>query len=91
MAKCVLGDPGAVITSSIKDIIDSAKVAGKTGARVIGTLGSQNASLLRFCDIAFSVHSQEAALRLAPMTSRLVQLAIVDVLFVIRWPCRISM
>jgi DNA-binding MurR/RpiR family transcriptional regulator len=28
------------------------------------------------------VHSQEAALRLAPMTSRLVQLAIVDVLFV---------
>jgi len=69
-------------TGSTKDIIDSAKVARKAGARVIGILGSENAPLLKFCDIALSVHSQEAALRLAPMTSRLVQLAIVDVLFV---------
>jgi DNA-binding MurR/RpiR family transcriptional regulator len=36
----------------------------------------------KVCDIALSVFSQEPALRLAPMTSRLVQLAIVDVLFV---------
>jgi len=69
-------------TGSTKDIIDSAKIASKAGAKIIGIIGSENAPLLKFCDIAISVHSQEAALRLAPMTSRLVQLAIVDVLFV---------
>ena len=69
-------------TGSTKDIIDSAKIARKAGAKVIGIIGSENAPLLKFCDIALSVHSQEAALRLAPMTSRLVQLAIIDVLFV---------
>ncbi|MCX5880506.1 MAG: MurR/RpiR family transcriptional regulator [Deltaproteobacteria bacterium] len=69
-------------TGSTKDIIDSAKIARKAGAKVIGIIGSENTPLLKFCDIALSVHSQEAALRLAPMTSRIVQLAIVDVLFV---------
>jgi RpiR family transcriptional regulator, carbohydrate utilization regulator len=69
-------------TGSTKDIIDSAKIARKAGAKVIGIIGSENAPLPKYCDIALSVHSQEAALRLAPMTSRLVQLAIIDVLFV---------
>jgi DNA-binding MurR/RpiR family transcriptional regulator len=69
-------------TGSTKDIIDSAKVARKAGAKVIGILGSENAPLSKVCDIAISVFSREAALRLAPMTSRLVQLAVVDVLFV---------
>jgi RpiR family carbohydrate utilization transcriptional regulator len=69
-------------TGSTKDIIDSAKIARKAGAKVIGIIGSENTPLLKFCDIALSVHSQEAAIRLAPMTSRLVQIAILDVLFV---------
>jgi RpiR family carbohydrate utilization transcriptional regulator len=69
-------------TGSTKDIIESAKVARKAGATVIGILGSENAPLSKVCNIALSVFSREAALRLAPMTSRLVQLAIVDVLFV---------
>lgn len=69
-------------TGSTKDIIDSAKIARKTGAKIIGIIGNENSPLLKFCDIGLSVHSQEAALRLAPITSRLVQLAIVDVLFV---------
>jgi RpiR family transcriptional regulator, carbohydrate utilization regulator len=69
-------------SGSTKDIIDSVKVARKTGATVIGILGSENAPLMKLCTITLSVFSQEAALRLAPMTSRLVQLAIVDVLFV---------
>ena len=69
-------------TGSTKDIIDSAKVARKAGAKIIGILGIENAPLSKVCDIALSVFSKEAALRLAPMTSRLVQLAVVDVLFV---------
>jgi DNA-binding MurR/RpiR family transcriptional regulator len=86
MSAALLGreDVAVVIshTGSTKDIIDSAKIARKAGAKVIGILGSENAPLSKVCDIALSVFSKEAALRLAPMTSRLVQLAVVDVLFV---------
>lgn len=49
---------------------------------MISILGSENAPLVKLSTITLSVFSQEAALRLAPMTSRMVQLAIVDVLFV---------
>jgi RpiR family carbohydrate utilization transcriptional regulator len=69
-------------TGSTKDIIESVKVAKKAGAKVIGILGQEKCPLSKFCDIPISVYSQEAALRLAPMTSRLAQMAIIDVLFV---------
>lgn len=69
-------------TGSSKDLIESTKIAAKSGAKVIGIIGNKNAPLLKFCDVALSAHSQEAAILLAPMTSRLVQLAILDVLFV---------
>jgi RpiR family transcriptional regulator, carbohydrate utilization regulator len=86
MSAALLGSEDVVIvishTGSTKDIIDSAKVARKAGAQVIGILGSENAPLSKLCNITLSVFSKEAALRLAPMTSRLVQLAIIDVLFV---------
>ena len=86
MSAALLGPEDVVVvishTGSTKDIIDSAKVARKAGAKIIGILGSENAPLSKVCDIALSVFSKEVALRLAPMTSRLVQLAVVDVLFV---------
>ena len=86
MSAALLGPEDVVVvishTGSTKDIIDSAKVARKAGAKIIGILGSENAPLSKICDIALSVFSKEAALRLAPMTSRLVQLAVLDVLFV---------
>jgi RpiR family carbohydrate utilization transcriptional regulator len=69
-------------TGSTKDIVESARIARRSGAKVIGILGSENAPTQKLCDITLSVFSREPALRLAPMTSRLVQLAIVDVLFV---------
>lgn len=69
-------------TGSSKDLIESVKVAGRAGATIIGVIGNENAPLLKHCTIALSAHSQEAAILLAPMTSRLVQLAILDVLFV---------
>ena len=86
MSAALLGPEDVVVvishTGSTKDIIDSAKVARKAGAKIIGILGNENAPLSKVCDIALSVFSKEAALRLAPMTSRLVQLAVIDVLFV---------
>ena len=69
-------------TGSSKDLIDSASIASKCGAKIIGIVGKENAPLLKYCDIVLSAHSQEAAILLAPMTSRLVQLAILDILFV---------
>ena len=86
MSAALLGPEDVVVvishTGSTKDIIDSAKVARKAGAKIIGILGNENTPLSKVCDIALSVFSKEAALRLAPMTSRLVQLAVIDVLFV---------
>jgi RpiR family carbohydrate utilization transcriptional regulator len=86
MSAALLGPPDVVVavshTGSTKDIIESVKIARKAGAKIIGILGSANAPLSKLCGIALSVFSREAALRLAPMTSRLVQLAVVDVLFV---------
>ncbi len=69
-------------TGSTKDIIESVKIAKKAGATVIGIAGGAKSPLLKVSDITISVNSKEAALLLAPMTSRLVQLAIIDVLFV---------
>ncbi len=69
-------------TGSTKDILESVRVAQKAGATVIGITGTDKSPLSRAADITISVDSKEAALVLAPMTSRLVQLAVVDVLFV---------
>lgn len=69
-------------SGSTKDIIESAKIAQKSGATIIGITGGAKSPLSKVSDITISVNSKEAALLLAPMTSRLVQLAIIDVLFV---------
>ena len=79
--------PGDVImaishSGSTKDVIESVRIGRGSGARIIGILGEAKSPLSRLCHIPITVHSREAALRLAPMTSRLVQLAVVDVLFV---------
>ena len=69
-------------TGSTRDIIDSVEIAKKAGATIIGLTGHTKSPLGRLCDITIPVFSQEAALRLAPMTSRIVQLAVIDVLSV---------
>jgi RpiR family carbohydrate utilization transcriptional regulator len=84
-AALLASDDVAVVishTGSTKDILESARIARKAGAKVIGILGNKSAPMQKVCDITLSVFSREPALRLAPMTSRLVQLAVVDVLFV---------
>ena len=69
-------------SGSTKDIVESVMIARKSGATVIGICGSHKSPLSQVSDITISVDSKEAALLLAPMTSRIVQLAIIDVLFV---------
>jgi DNA-binding MurR/RpiR family transcriptional regulator len=86
MSAALLSSKDAVVaishTGSTKDILESVKVAKSTGAIVIGITGGKKTPLAKYCDYVISANSKEVALRLAPMTSRLVQLAIVDVLFV---------
>ncbi|MEW6264760.1 MAG: MurR/RpiR family transcriptional regulator [Thermodesulfobacteriota bacterium] len=86
MSAALLGPQDVVLavshTGSTKDVVESAKVARKAGATVIGILGTDKSPLAKVCHVTLSVRSHEAALLLAPMASRLVQLAVVDVLFV---------
>lgn len=69
-------------TGSTKDVLQSVQIAKSSGATIVGILGTRKSPLTKLCDFPLSVYSQEAALRLAPMASRLVQLAVIDVLFV---------
>ena len=69
-------------SGATKDIIDSAEIAKEAGAKVVGVLGKRNSELAKHCDIPLCVSSREVALRLAPMAGRLMQLALLDVLFV---------
>ncbi len=64
------------------DTIESARIASSSGAKVIGIQGEEKTPLSKYCNIVLASNSEEVALRLAPMTSRLAQLAIVDALMV---------
>jgi DNA-binding MurR/RpiR family transcriptional regulator len=69
-------------TGSTKDVIDSTQVAIKSGARTIGIIGRVKSPLGRICDCNLPIYSQETAIWLAPMSTRIAQLALLDVLFV---------
>lgn len=78
-------DSAAIVIShsgANKDIIDSAEMARASGARVIGILGKKDSALAGHCDVPLCVFSREVALKLAPMVGRLMQLTVLDVLFV---------
>ncbi|GAU09484.1 MurR/RpiR family transcriptional regulator [Desulfoplanes formicivorans] len=68
-------------SGATKDIIESADIAKNAGATLIGILGKKNSELAKHCDIPLCVFSRETALRLAPKTGRIMQLALLDALF----------
>ncbi|MCG8550555.1 MAG: MurR/RpiR family transcriptional regulator [Desulfobacterales bacterium] len=86
MSAALLGPSHVVVAFShsgaTKDTIESAGIAKENGAGVIGIQGETKTPLSKYCDIVLASHSEEVALRLAPMASRLAQLAIVDCLLV---------
>lgn len=67
---------------STRNIIEAARIAKEAGARVIGLIGRDKSPLHQFCDIAFSLVCQEPAPVIQRFTTRLVQLALLDALFV---------
>ena len=69
-------------SGATKDILESAEIAKEAGATVIGILGNKDSEVAKHCDIPLCVSSREIALRLAPKAGRLMQLALLDALFV---------
>ena len=69
-------------TGSSRDVIDSIQIAKKSGAKTIGITGREKSPLGRICDHNLSVYSEETAIWLAPMSTRIVQLVLLDALFV---------
>ena len=69
-------------TGSSRDVIDSIQIAKKSGAQTIGITGREKSPLGRICDHNLSVYSEETAIWLAPMSTRIVQLVLLDALFV---------
>ena len=69
-------------SGSTKDIIQSAEMAREAGARVVGIIGKAQSPLGSICHYPISVASREVAIRLAPMSSRLMKLAVLDALFI---------
>jgi len=69
-------------TGSSRDVIDSIQIAKKSGAQTIGITGREKSPLGRICDHNLSVYSEETAIWLAPMSTRIAQLVLLDVLFV---------
>jgi len=86
MSAALLGHEDVVVaishTGSTKDILESIHIAKDKGATIIGIVGEAKSPMAKQCDITISINSQEAALQFAPMTSRVVQLIVIDVLFV---------
>jgi RpiR family carbohydrate utilization transcriptional regulator len=69
-------------TGSSRDVIDSVQIAKKSGAQTIGITGREKSPLGRICDHNLSVYSKETAIWLAPMSTRIAQLVLLDALFV---------
>lgn len=81
---CINATPGDVIvlishTGRTKYLIEIARLAQKNGAAVIG-ITSTNAPLVRECTLAITANVPEDTDIYMPMSSRLVQLVIIDVL-----------
>lgn len=69
-------------TGSTKDTVESFKIAKEAGATTICITGGVDSPIMKYTDIALIVVSREQTFKPEPMSSRLAQLAIIDVLSV---------
>lgn len=63
------------------EIVQSAKVAGKTGATTIAVTNNPRSPLARVCDLVLVTAASESTFRSGAMASRIAQLAVLDFLF----------
>lgn len=69
-------------SGSNKDVIDAIKIAKGHGATTIGITGYMKSPLTKLVDIVLYTSSKETKFRSESMASRIVQLAIVDTIYV---------
>ena len=67
---------------STRNIIETTKIARDAGARVIGIIGREESPLHAYCHLTFSLPCQEAAPAIQRLSTRLVQTALLDALYV---------
>lgn len=78
------GDVAVAISHSgaSKDIVDSLQVAKGAGATTIGVLSHQSSPVAAVCDIRLCCHTREQGLKPEPMSARIAELSVIDVLAV---------
>ncbi|HET7626783.1 MAG TPA: MurR/RpiR family transcriptional regulator, partial [Bacillales bacterium] len=69
-------------SGSNKDVLEALRVAKDTGAYTIGLTQFSVSPLTKLCDLVLHTKSRETLYRSEALTSRLVQLAVIDVLYV---------
>lgn len=67
-------------TGYTKDLVESMKIASEAGATTICITGGIQSPITEVCDIVLSNVSKEQSYRPEPMSSRIAQLSIIDVL-----------
>lgn len=87
ISSAALLEPGDVViavshTGSNRDLLDSVKMAKESGAKVIGITSHMKSPLSKLVDISLCGTAKEMEYRSEAMASRLVHLAIVDVLYI---------
>ena len=69
-------------TGSSRDIVETTQVAKKAGATTIAIVSHAKSPISKVADITIKVEASEVKYRFEPMSSRIVQLCIIDVLAV---------
>lgn len=87
ITSAALAIPGTVViavshTGSNRDLLDSIEVAKKAGATVIAVTSHMKSPLTKLADVSLYATARETEYRSEAMASRLIHLAIVDVLYV---------
>ncbi|HEX6923650.1 MAG TPA: MurR/RpiR family transcriptional regulator [Bacillales bacterium] len=69
-------------SGSNKDVLQALEKAKETGAYTIGLTQFARSPITRFCDLVLHTKSRETLYRSEALSSRLIQLAVIDVLYV---------
>lgn len=85
MSTALLNPQSAAIiisnNGSVKDVIQIARSAKNSGAKVIGIIGRKRSPLARICDIVLSFQCDEVAVGVFPFATRFVHMEILDILY----------
>jgi DNA-binding MurR/RpiR family transcriptional regulator len=86
MTAALMGPRSVVVAIShsgaTKDVVETLEIAKQAGATTIAIVSHRKAPVATTADIALCVHAREAGFKPEPMSSRIAQLSVIDVLSV---------